>query len=256
MIFRRLVLCALFVGTLAGLFLSLIQQAGVLPVIVAAEVFESAGEPPEASDHSHGAEAPGHHHDAAWAPEDGAERQTWTVIANILAASGFALLLVPAITAWEAAGRRPRAGWRSGLAWGAAGWVCVFAVPALGLPPEIPGAAAASLGERQAWWLLAVVCAAIALGGFALLRGLPRWGILAVVALPFVIGAPHLPTSAFAGYPADVAAQMEALATRFAVVTAITNAAYWLVLGALAGAAVARWLRPALPNGPASLAVA
>ena len=43
--------------------------------------------------------------------------------------------------------------------------------PALGLPPELPGAFAASLRERQLWWLLAASGAAAGLLLLAFKRG-------------------------------------------------------------------------------------
>lgn len=243
MIFRRLILCALLVGALAGVLLSAVQHLGVLPQIAAAEVFESAGVPDASADT---ADAAHHHEDAAWAPADGLERRLWTVAANIGAAFGFALLLIPAIALWDHAGTQPRAHWRSGLVWGATAWACVFALPAVGLPPEIPGAAAAALHERQQWWLLAAVCSAAGLGGLAFLRAPLRWAAPLLIALPFAIGAPQLAVGTFSGYPADIAAQLEAIAARFAIATALTNAVFWLALGALSGSVVARWLRPAL----------
>ncbi len=246
MLFRRIVLCALLVGALAGLLVSAVQHWQAIPLIAAAEEFEGGAEPSAAVAHDH-AQAPGEahvHDDEAWAPRDGAERHLWTALANVLTAIGFGLLLIPAITVWEAVRGRPLASARSGLLWGAAGWACVFAVPALGLPAEIPGSAAAALAARQAWWLLAAACTAIALGLLAFGRGPLRALALAVVALPFALGAPHPDIGPFAAYGDEVARQLEALAARFAVATAIATAVQWLALGALSGWAVARWVRP------------
>ena len=250
MLFRRLVLCALAVGALAGLFLSAVQQWQVLPIIAAAEAHESAGvaastAAPVDAHHDHAMHADAHA-DAEWEPADGAERRLWTAIANMLTASGFALLLLSAMAARETLRGRPRASSATGLLWGAAGWLCVFALPALGLPPEIPGGAAAALHERQLWWLLAAACGATGLAVLAFGRMPWRLLGLAIIALPFAVGAPHLEVGAYAGYPADIAREMEALAGRFALATALANALYWLALGALSGFAVARWVRPAI----------
>ena len=53
MLFRRLFLCALFVGLCAGLIYSAVQRLQIIPIIAAAEVFESAlrGEPAAAVSH-------------------------------------------------------------------------------------------------------------------------------------------------------------------------------------------------------------
>ncbi|NMG74322.1 CbtA family protein [Aromatoleum diolicum] len=250
MLFRRIVLCALLVGALAGLLVSAVQHWQVIPIIAAAEVLESAAVPHSTEHEEHllaTAHEEQHEHDeGAWAPEDGAERHLWTAIANVTTAIGFGLILVAAITTWEHLRGRPLASARTGLLWGAAGFACVFVAPALGLPPEIPGAAAAPLDARQSWWLLAAGSTA---AGLALLVFVPqrtRWLGLAVLALPFVVGAPHLDVGAYSGYSADAEHTMEALAGQFAIATAISSATEWLALGSLAGWAVARWVRPAL----------
>lgn len=254
MLFRRIVLCALVVGALAGLLASAVQHWQAIPLIAAAEVFEGSAEAADqaaalaasAHDHDHG---DAHAHDAAaWEPEDGTERHAWTAIANILTAIGFGLVLVAAITAWEHLRGRPLASARTGLVWGAAGWFCVFGLPTLGLPPELPGSVAAPLGDRQAWWLLAAASGAAGLGLLAFVRGPLRLAGLAVILLPFAVGAPHLAGGPFAGYDIGIARQMEALAGPFATATTIATAVQWLALGGLSGWAVARWVRPALAD--------
>lgn len=241
MLFRRLFLCALLVGAVSGLIHSAVQRWQVQPLIEAAEVFESAAH--QGHDHSHEA--------VEWAPEEGVERITWTLIANVLGATGFALLLVPAMALWDRWHSGHAASWRTGLLWGAAVWLCVFALPAIGLPPELPGTLAADLHSRQAWWLLTAVCSASAMALVMLARGRLgawRWLGVALLVLPFAIGAPHAPGDRFASLEADATAQMEALSARFAYATAFATAVYWLVLGALSGMVVARWVRPLLVN--------
>ncbi len=259
MLFRRIVLCALLVGALAGLLVSAVQHWQVIPIIAAAEVLESAAVPHSAEHEEHmlasAHEGEHEHDDGAWAPEDGAERHLWTAIANVTTAIGFGLILVAAMAAWEHLRGRPLASARTGLVWGAAGFACVFLVPALGLPPEIPGAAAAALEARQSWWLLAACSTAAGLAQLAFVPGRMRWLGLAVLALPFVVGAPHLEVGAYSGYSAEAERLMEALAGQFAIATAISSAIEWLALGSLAGWAVARWVRPALatPEAPATV---
>ena len=253
MLFRRLFLCALLVGLLTGLFDSAVQRWQVVPLILAAEVFEESAAPPQAEP-AH-AEGGTHSHEAqAWAPQDGLERTAYTVLANVLNAIGSALLLMPLMAFWN----RQRAGLplalhkgygasvRYGLLWGAAGWVSLFALPALGQPPELPGLQAAALHARQIWWSLTVACGA---GGLAML-GLVRakWRVLGLglLVLPFAIGAPQHAGSPFAGMEADVALQMQQLVSRFVVATAVASALQWLLLGTLSALAVARWLSPLL----------
>lgn len=278
MLFRRLVLCALLVGALAGLFLSALQRWQVVPLIAAAERFEAAAEAVLLAVPAHGEAGHAHalhhgnapaidaapagvagqavagdghaehdHSAAAWQPADGLERTAYTALANVLTASGFALCLLAAMAVLQV--------WRGsvpvsavqGLFWGVAGYLTIYVAPALGLPPEIPGAQSAALEARQLWWLLAVASTA---GGLALLafgRAPWRWGGLLLLALPHLLGAPHggLP---FAEQPPAIAAQLTAIAAQFFVATAIANGLYWLVLGALAAGVFRRWLGPLLAD--------
>lgn len=254
MLFRRLFLCALLVGGLAGLFDSAVQRWQVVPLILAAEVFESAAEP-EAYAHADGA---AHSHGPqAWAPQDGLERTAYTVLANVLNAIGSALLLL-ALMAFRSRYLASKtislqsahgASVRRGLLWGAAGWFCLFTLPALGLPPELPGMQAAALQARQWWWVLTVACGAGGLAMLCLVRA--KWRVLGLglLVLPFAVGAPVHEGSPFIGLGPEAAAQMQLLATRFAVATAVASALQWLLLGTLCALAVARWLSPLLATG-------
>lgn len=261
MLFRRLFLCALLVGVLTGLFDSAVQRWQVVPLILAAEVFEVAGEQ-QAAQHEHAAGAAAHSHEAqAWEPETGFERTAYTVLANVLNAIGSALLLLPLM----AFVNRQRGGHalslkndysqtiRHGLLWGSAAWVCLFAMPAIGLPPELPGMQAAALQARQLWWLLTVACGAGGLALLCLVRA--KWRVLglALLVLPYAIGAPHHEGSAFAGMGLEATVQMQELASRFVVATSIASAVQWLLLGTLCAVAVARWLAPVIhPADPAN----
>ena len=253
MLFRRLFLCALLVGLLTGLFDSAVQRWQIVPLILAAEVFEASAAPPQV-EHAHAAGATHSHEAQAWAPQDGLERTAYTVLANVLNAIGSALLLMPLLAFWN----RQRAGqplalhkgygasMRYGLLWGAAGWVCLFALPALGQAPELPGMQAAALHERQVWWSLTVACGAGGLAVLGMVRA--KWRVLGLglLVLPFAIGAPQHAGSPFAGMEADVALQMQQLVSRFVVATAVASAVQWLLLGTLSALAVARWLSPLL----------
>ena len=113
---------------------------------------------------------------------------------------------------------------------GSGGYAAFFALPALGLAPELPGTEAAALEERQAWWLVTVTLSAVGVALLGLTRGWP-WKVaaLGLIAVPHLIGAPHPDTYTTLAPP-------ELLQT-FIVATAIANAVFWVVLGA--GCAIA-----------------
>ena len=84
---RRILLTGLIAGTAAGLFAAGLQHLRLIPLIAAAEVYEAAG---AHADHQHGRpeSAP-----VEWQPAPGLERTGYTVLADVLAGIGFALLL-------------------------------------------------------------------------------------------------------------------------------------------------------------------
>ena len=217
--FLRIILTGAAAGLAAGLLLSVIQAFTTIPLILEAETYENAAPSPvkPASAVGHGAD------EAAWAPADGFERSAFTALANILTAVGFGLLLGACFALWAG----PVDG-RSGVLWGIAGFAVFILAPALGLPPEAPGSAAAELGLRQGWWWLTVGATGLGLG--LLVFAAKPWayllGIAAIVA-PHVIGAPHADTIA-GPLPA-------AIAGHFAAASIVTSGVFWAVLGWSAG---------------------
>lgn len=221
--FRSILFAAALAGLLAGVFVTAAQMARVLPIIFEAETYETAG-----SGHGHGAAAV-HDHAAAsaggeeWAPEDGLERGFFTLTANLVTGFGFALLLAAGLTLKGGA-----SDWRRGLTWGLAGFLVFALAPAIGLPPEIPGVAAAELGARQLWWLLAVAATGAGLALVAWSRRLP-WAVLgiALLLLPHAVGAPR--PEAHGGLAPDW------LARDFVIAALATSFLFWAVLGGLTG---------------------
>ena len=153
-------------------------------------------------------------------PRDGAERLGATLVANIVLATAFALLLGAAVS------RRRHFGWRAGLLWGIAGYAVCFVAPALGLAPELPGVESGPLAARQIWWLAAVGCSAAGLW-LVVFAAKPLARVLGVALLfaPHVIGAPS------AGLEASLGDDGRA----FIRATYLANAALWLTLGPLVG---------------------
>jgi cobalt transporter subunit CbtA len=253
MVFRRIVISALLVGALSGFLLTAVQSWQVIPIIKSAEVFEggaeSTAQPAIAHDHA-GQPAAAHTHDHAksgeGASEDDFQRTAYTLLANVLTAIGLALVLLTAIVTSLRANAATRLDWRHGLLWGAAGYAVFFLAPSLGLPPEIPGAAAAPLEARQFWWLFAVTCTAGGLAGAAFGKSPWRWAALALLVVPHVVGAPPPPTAMFADQPAEAAAELTRLAGEFIGASALANGALWLALGLSSIWAMRRFVMPSL----------
>jgi len=221
--FNRLVATAVAAGLLAGLALTAVQRVQVTPLIAQAEMYEDAGPAAPVAAHMDGhAHAHAHaqeHAHAGWKPENGVERTLFTVLANAAMGVGYGLLLCAAMLV---RGGRPT--WRHGLLWSAACYAVFFVAPSLGLPPELPGTAAAPVGERQLWWSLTALATA---GGIALLAFGRNW-MFALAGL-ILLAAPHL-----AGAPQPLVHASVAppdLAHAFVLASALANAAFWLVLG-------------------------
>lgn len=241
--FKRILTTAVFAGVLAGLALTVVQKIQVSPILQQAEVFEDAARVAAAShasamptdahepQHEHSAaEAHEHeheHHHAAdaWQPADGVERSLYTALANVTIAIGYGLLLCAGLCL---RGDGHAAGWRAGLLWGLGAYLTFFVAPSLGLPPEVPGTAAAPLVARQIWWL---ATAAMTAGGLSLLA-FPRNTMLKLLG-GLVLIAPHLISAPEPLVPAS-AAPAE-LARAFIHATAIANGVFWLLLGGLCG---------------------
>ncbi|WFU15408.1 CbtA family protein [Bradyrhizobium sp. CB3481] len=218
-VFRSIVFSAALAGLIVGVIISIAQFFGTVPLIQQSEVYERKA----AATHSHASPAndqdKAHRQESEWEPEEGFQRNAFTVGANILTAIGFALLLTGI---YAIRGRHVT--WREGLLWGLAGFVVFTAAPGLGLPPELPGMPVADLTARQTWW---IATAAATAGGLALLVLIPAaWSAvlgLALIALPHLIGAPVAPES-HSAVPA-------ALSHRFIVVVTLTSLLFWALLG-------------------------
>lgn len=224
--FKRIVFAAALAGMLAGLLLTGVQQIQVSQIILKAEVYEDAAAAAASQPaHAHSSAEDEHEREGhdAWQPVNALERTLFTALANVSLAVSFGLLLGAAICLRGEVG-----GWRSGLLWGLAGYVVFFVAPSLGLPPEVPGTAAAPLVDRQRWWLTTVVMTAIGLS-FLIFGRTGKVKILGAVmfGIPHLIGAPQPQVH-------SSAAPIE-LAHAFIYATTIANAVFWLVFGGLLG---------------------
>jgi cobalt transporter subunit CbtA len=96
--------------------------------------------------------------------------------------------------------------------------------PTLGLPPELPGTAAADLAQRQIWWIGTAASTAV---GIALIVFGRNWLLkvlgAAILVVPHVIGAPQPETHSMLA--------PEALEAQFKIASQLTNVVFWLALG-------------------------
>ena len=266
MIFPRLIWSSLAVALLVGTVQTEVQRLQAAPIILASEVYEEqkdqknqrveASAPVTAptvpvqgvAAHTHD-DQHDHKHGVAkeWEPANGLERIGWTWVANALHAFSMALLVFAVMGVWRyqrgtALTALPLAGFVA-----TAGWLSFYLWPTLGLPATIPGMGAAPLQARQLWSVLAVgsAAAACALAGFGTAKW--RWPAAAVLlALPFVMGAPHLQGDALAGYSPQARSSMEQLLQQFFWATTWVALSFWISIGVACGLAFQRWLQPVL----------
>ena len=248
MIFSRIVYSAILVGIATGLLLSCMQVFSLNPIIFAAETFEvevpvAAEGADQHSGHSHDHSAADGHHDAdEWAPADGFERTAYTFLANILASTGFAAVLLALMSVFWLA-RDRNISWTQGVMWGAAGYLAVFVAPAIGLPPEIPGEVAAPLEHRQLWWMLTAACVSTGLCIFAFAPVKVRALGVLFLAIPYLVGAPHVHGPMFQHPDPSAIAALTDLHQKFVVVSGINSLVFWVLLGLACRLAFNRWFR-------------
>ncbi|WDH33077.1 CbtA family protein [Pseudomonas chlororaphis] len=216
---KRIAQTAGFTGLLAALLLTLLQSFWVAPLILGAETYEKAPAAQHEEAHEHAAGSAAHSHDAeAWEPQDGWQRVLSTTGGNLVVAVGFALMLAGLYTL-RAPNRTSQ-----GLLWGLAGYATFCLAPTLGLPPELPGTAAADLAQRQIWWVGTAASTAV---GIALIVFARNWLLkalgVAILAVPHLIGAPQPQVHSMLA-PEELEAQ-------FKIASQLTNAAFWLALG-------------------------
>ena len=248
MIFQRLIWVSFFVALVLGIVQTGIQHLQAVPIILAAEAYESQkAEPPVAPTAAGGHEGHGDHAEAeAWAPADGFERLGWMFVANSLYAFSMALLVfaVMGVAIWRGTTLQalPLA-----LVTAAAGWLVFHLWPSLGLHAEIPGMDAARLGSRQGWWTLAAASAAGACAVAAGLRSPWRWLMAAaLLAFPHLVGAPDIAGDPLAGFEGEAQATLRDLGRQFVWATTWVSLSFWLCMGLAAGWAFPRWVRPTL----------
>lgn len=229
----KYLLATIVAGLFAGILLTPAMYVRTVPLILHAEEYEDAG----GHEHSHDTAAPAaaaaesaavapHTHEEEAGPELPFGRLGNTLLINLVAGAGFAL-----VTGAAALFLGRRITLQNGIYWGLAGFFIFNFAPAFSLAPELPAMPAAELAARQAWWLITVILTA---GGvyFIVLRDEIWAKILGVVLIvaPHIYGAPEVE---------DLASPIPpTLASEFAVSTLATNLFFWVVLGTALGWAI------------------
>lgn len=213
---KRIFASALAAGVIAGVLVSLAQSVSLVPMLLEAERYEMGI----------GMDDPGDDNNAS--NDTGFERTLSTLMANVITAVGFALMLAGGFTI-----RGGEMNWRRGVVWGLAGYAAFALLPGLGLPPLVPGAERPDLYDSQDWWLATAALSAAGIWLIAFSQG--RWkkavGVALLVA-PHLIGAPR-PDQVGGSAPPD-------LAVGFAIAVFVVSALFWIVLGGLTGYFFAR----------------
>ena len=232
---RETLLAVALAGLVAALALTVMQISWVTPLILKAETFEDAAATQphahaSAHEHEHAHQHAHEHGAEEWKPHDGLQRTLFTFAANILMGFAYGFMLVAVYLLW-----REPASAGSGALYGLAGFVAFFVAPSLGLPPELPGTAAAELSERQLWWtMIAVTTGAGLLVLFSRASVLSRVLGAALIAVPHLIAAPQ-PEAHASLAPED-------LQTQFRVASALSNAVFWILLGLASSYAFRKWV--------------
>lgn len=231
----RLVLAALIAGMAAGFIYGGVQHVQTTPLILAAEVYETA----PAHDHAatttdpaapaETAPAANEHEDEEWVPADGWQRTLSTTVSSMITGAGFALLLA-GVSLLTGLPITPK----NGLIWGICGFLAATVAPGAGLAPELPGMPTADLVARQVWWVATIIASGIGIFLIAIKREL-IWLAAAVVliALPHIIGAPQ-PLTHETAVPAGLAAS-------FAANTIAASAVLWSLIGLFLGLALQKF---------------
>lgn len=218
LMFTRILTSALFAGAAAGLITALLQLYFVQPVLLHAELYEGGD-----LVHFGSSSTVSAHQDVGGFE---AVRDGLSVVFTMLVYSGYAMVLVALMSQAEERGATING--RTGLIWGVAGFVAVHFAPGFSLAPEVPGVAAADVGDRQIWWFATVLTATLAMWLIAFGKSWTAWGAAAILLLaPHVIGAPE--PAVFTGpVPTEIGAHFAARAFGVGMVA-------WVLLGCLAG---------------------
>ncbi len=216
---KQILTSAVFAGVAAGVLAALLQLWLVVPLIMEAELFESGQRVHFAADGSTQSDrgAP-----SVW---EEPLRHIYTIGFSAVTFTAYAFFMVAGFALATRAGHEITP--RRGIIWGLCGAIVVVIAPALGMPPELPGAIGAEVGPRQTWYLACVICTLAGLVQIVFGNNPFHYiSAVALIALPHLIGAPHLDTY-FGVAPSELASDFVARVMGVAMIS-------WILLGLFA----------------------
>ncbi|MDG2313235.1 MAG: CbtA family protein [Alphaproteobacteria bacterium] len=213
----RMLQTGLFAGFITALIYSVIQSVTVTPLIYEAEQYERVSSIDDRS-----IKAANTDKDIYFGEE--IKRHFLTLLTNIVAAIGFAFLIVAGFVL-----SKRKINFTEGMWWGLSGYIIFILAPALGLPPEIPGSISSPVEGRQIWWVSTIAATTIGIGiGFFIKNIYVRFICILIITLPHLIGPPNIPDIKPGLVPLE-------LASHYVVWTLFTSLVFWLILGASSG---------------------
>jgi len=219
---KRIILISLISGFIGGILLTGLQFIKTVPLIHQAEIYEGNDLIIYSKSHTNinapiKATMDHEMNENVWSPKDGFQRTSFTFISNIVLAIGFSFILCAVYLFVN------NIDTKKAIIVGVVSYLTFFALPSLGLHPELPGTVAASLNDRQTWWIATVIASAL---GFSLLffnkNTIIRFAGVLIIAIPHIIKAP-LPNIHAGTAPYTMLQEFEY--TSF-----ITNAVFWILL--------------------------
>ena len=215
--FKKIITTALFAGFIVGVVSALLQLIYVQPILLHAELYETGSLTHFGENNSQGA-----HHNSAF----DFQRNGLSILFSALIYTGYAIILVSLLA--YASSLNLKIGNVRSILFVVCGFFAVQLAPAFGLPPELPGAAAAELFPRQIWWFFCVLVTILGIWIVSFSQKIPYVLIgIIIILVPHIVGAPE-PEFFVGPTPPE-------LASHFASRTLALGAASWVLLGYLSG---------------------
>ena len=215
--FFRILTTALFAGFIAGVISAVMQIMFLQPILLHAELYETGHLTHFGNSSLSGSHLP---------PVFDFQRNALSLLFSALIYTGYALILT-ALFAYASSMELQTDNVRA-ILFGICGFTTVQLSPAFGLPPELPGVAAAELMPRQIWWFFCVISTGLgfwilAFGGKLIFVAV---GIILLLT-PHIIGAPQ-PVMFIGPTPPELASHFASRALTIGLVS-------WSCLGFLTG---------------------